>query len=144
MTKTERQLHAEGYTFTGIYSSRSRDKEEIKARAADLRKQGIPAKVVAKRYENRGGSGIGWSVYIKKTTTPPAKARPETIDFYWPEIKQARLKAEARARIEEAAMALASEIWDDNNHEGDLYTIQARLLDMHDRGLIEIKPEEQK
>ena len=138
--KQEQQLHAEGYTFTGIYSSR--DHEGVKAQAAALRKQDIPAKVLTKRYESRGGNGTGWSVYIKKEATPPAKASQATIDFYWPEIKQARHAAEARAALQEVADQLAGGVLESiGKHEriGERASIAARLLAMHDAGQLELK-----
>lgn len=139
MTKTERQLHADGYSFTGIYSSR--DKEEIKARAADLRKQGIPAKVLTKTYESRGGSTIGWSVYIKKPATPPAKARPETVDFYWPQIKQAKQAKSKREALEQLAKEYAGDLWDATQDVAPALTVLTmaeHLLQLHDAGLITI------
>lgn len=136
--KQQQQLHTEGYTFSGIYSSRS--EEEVKARAADLRKQGIPAKVVTKRYDSRGGSGIGWSVYIKKPATPPAKAFPETVDFYWPEIKRAQHAAEARKRIEDYATIVAADLGNTigGMAAGDRSLVANRLLAMHDAGLLDL------
>ena len=58
-----RQLESEGYQFHGAYSST--DKEGIKRRAAELRKEGHKARVVyepGSKYA-RGYSGGGWSIY---------------------------------------------------------------------------------
>jgi hypothetical protein len=57
-----RQLRAEGFTFHGSYSFR---KEEIKQRAAELRKQGHKARMVYIPSDklSRGHSGGGYSIY---------------------------------------------------------------------------------
>jgi len=64
MSAIEKKLGAAGYSFTGIYT---RDKEEAKRRAKELRDAGTPARVVSKFYPGRCGQGtMGYSVYAKE------------------------------------------------------------------------------
>ena len=64
MTKAERSLIKDGYHFSGCYS---RDKATAATRAAEHRKAGHRARVVAVTTPGRVYTRYGYKVYVKES-----------------------------------------------------------------------------
>ena len=96
-----RQLQEEGYTFHGAYSW---NKEEIKKRAAEVRKEGNKARVVyvpGSKY-SRSGSGGGWSVYwIESEANVAAKLERSRVNRIFSLEREANDLRMKLAKIEE-------------------------------------------
>lgn len=95
MTAYQRQLEEKGYEFHGAYSW---NKEEMKKRAAELRKAGHKA-VVA--YEpgsklSRSGSGGGWSVYWIESEASIKAREAQHVKNQIDRLFKERLACEAR------------------------------------------------